>query len=391
MFGAFSSAVSRSLDPHRISKILNAVVISVGLSVPLLELAVRVAMPRQLMRPCIRPDADIGYVLEPGCEYFDDWGAPQYAYRVRTNNVGARMDRDVDVRTPERRVLLLGDSFTFGWGVEREASFAGILSDRIAARIPDVVLVNGGVGGYSTGHQRKQVERALSSLAPSGVVLFLNSNDFFDNLNLSIDYRTFRWERYGDGVRLVREQVFSPLKRFVLVNTPFRRLDQHSHLWAALKDVWRRQSGVPPPRFEYADTQEVEPELAREVTYTHLRELAHLLRREGIPLLIAWIPARCDLGMSDVPRCPWPVERWAQGIPDTLADRGAVSFVDPLPRLLAQTAGKSTTDFYFPDGHFDERGNRLYADAVESSLGELVARLSEPSERAGRVAARGGR
>lgn len=68
---------------------------------------------------------------------------------VRTNNIGARSNADTALKKNPRRprVLLFGDSTTFGYSLRREESFAGILADRH----PDAEWVNLAMGGYSVG------------------------------------------------------------------------------------------------------------------------------------------------------------------------------------------------------------------------------------------------
>jgi lysophospholipase L1-like esterase len=70
---------------------------------------------------------------------------------VRTNSRGLR-DREFDFeRTPgTRRVLMLGDSLTEGWGVPYEDTFSKRIERMYAERGSKAEVINTGVGNYNT-------------------------------------------------------------------------------------------------------------------------------------------------------------------------------------------------------------------------------------------------
>ncbi|MCC7048155.1 MAG: SGNH/GDSL hydrolase family protein [Alphaproteobacteria bacterium] len=95
---------------------------------------------------------------------------------VSTNALGLR-DRDIDLpkKPTMKRVLMLGDSITFGWGVPQELAVPQRL-DR-ALRAEGVEVINSGVGNYNT---RMEVEYFLTEgykLKPDIVVLNYFIND----------------------------------------------------------------------------------------------------------------------------------------------------------------------------------------------------------------------
>ena len=81
-----------------------------------MEFALRLVLPQDklLVRPCTDPDEDLGMVNSPDCHYFDERMKPIYAYHVSQNNLGARMPKDIELDSPRHRILIMGDSFTFG-------------------------------------------------------------------------------------------------------------------------------------------------------------------------------------------------------------------------------------------------------------------------------------
>ncbi|MEM7350220.1 MAG: GDSL-type esterase/lipase family protein [Acidobacteriota bacterium] len=97
---------------------------------------------------------------------------------VRFNGRGLR-DRDYpDERVADKnRILVLGDSFAWGYGVAQEETF----SERLEATLPDVEVINAGVSGYSTDQELRWLEAEGLRYQPDLVILTMAGND--DTLN----------------------------------------------------------------------------------------------------------------------------------------------------------------------------------------------------------------
>jgi lysophospholipase L1-like esterase len=101
---------------------------------------------------------------------------------VTTNQVGLR-DRELDKKQAgELRILLLGDSVTFGWGVPIEATFGRRLETILASkRAQPVRTVNSAVGGYNTVQQHAMLKSLVDTVDPDMVVLVYVRNDIESN------------------------------------------------------------------------------------------------------------------------------------------------------------------------------------------------------------------
>ncbi len=83
-------------------------------------------------------------------------------------------------RTPNSfRVAVLGDSFTFGWGVAADEAWPALLEARLASELAglDVQVLNFGVPGYNTWTQLLHWQRVISRYRPDAVLLGYYSND----------------------------------------------------------------------------------------------------------------------------------------------------------------------------------------------------------------------
>ena len=102
-----------------------------------------------------------------------------YYYTFKTNSLG--------IRNPEigekkgKRILVLGDSFVFGWGVNEEFTFVRVAEKKIQQVDPNISLINTGIP--NTGPENYlPVYRALrDKIKPDIVLTVLYPNDVTDS------------------------------------------------------------------------------------------------------------------------------------------------------------------------------------------------------------------
>ncbi len=132
--------------------------------------ATRDRMAISLMPDCAQYDPETFYVLRPGatCRFANR----EYDTAYRVNSAGLR-DVEADLTAPE--VIVLGDSFAMGWGVEQAETFA----ERLQAMTGQRVL-NAGIASFGT----ERAARMLARLDRSGlrtVVVQHCDNDVVEN------------------------------------------------------------------------------------------------------------------------------------------------------------------------------------------------------------------
>ncbi|TMA33058.1 MAG: hypothetical protein E6J87_11250, partial [Deltaproteobacteria bacterium] len=127
-----------------------------------------------------RPDGALGFALRPNWsgvhEKFD------FSVQVHTDAAGFRAAPDAPashVRSAPYRILVVGDSFAFGWGVEDGETFAAVLERRLARERP-VAVINAGVPGYSTDQYWIFLHTRGFALAPDLVLLAECGNDVYE-------------------------------------------------------------------------------------------------------------------------------------------------------------------------------------------------------------------
>jgi lysophospholipase L1-like esterase len=129
---------------------------------------------------------------------------------VRTNSAGMRSAAEF-APAPEagrKRLVLVGDSYTFGSGVGDHETFASILSEEL---LPGWDVLNLGVPGYGTDQQVLSFERVGHRYHPDVVVLGFFDRDYERNL---LHFRGYAKPRFtltaGGDLELVGVPVPSP-------------------------------------------------------------------------------------------------------------------------------------------------------------------------------------
>lgn len=124
------------------------------------------------------PDNPLEYGLHPGVSRENRVPDSGLTWSYRINADGFRGD-DFDVESGRRRVLFVGDSYTFGWGVEQEEVLTRAV-ERALARPPfelEVDAFNLGVPGYNTVQEFHLLNQVLDRFSPDLVVLCYVMND----------------------------------------------------------------------------------------------------------------------------------------------------------------------------------------------------------------------
>ena len=118
---------------------------------------------------CSQYDPDLTYVLKPGRCTFEN---VEFRTELHVNRLGLR-DSDAALQAPD--IILLGDSYTMGWGVNQDETFPQVL-----ARTTGQKVLNAGVSSYGTVREMRLLDRLDSSRMKTLVVQY-NSTDAVEN------------------------------------------------------------------------------------------------------------------------------------------------------------------------------------------------------------------
>lgn len=264
---------------------------------------------------------------EIGHEHRPDSRARLMGVDVAINALGFR-DDEIDLVVPEGRVRIvsLGDSITFGWGVPQDETFSQILETELRARGQDVEVINLGVGNYNTTMEVAAFLEHAAILNPDIVLL----NYFINDTEMTPEYQTSFIER-------------------------------HSRAWtffSARLDIAARELGLG-SRTDWQSYYEglYDPELnpnGWDNAAAAIRDLAAWCREHGVSLRIANFP---ELRVLD----PYPFEFVGHRV-ERLAEDLSVPYLD----LLDAVRGEDPATLWVtvPDPHPNARANHLFGLAL---------------------------
>jgi len=163
---------------ERVALVLGATVLTAGvLEVSLRLLKVETASYHSIAGFTVY-DPELGWKLAP--DRTTVFKGQHFSVGVVHNADGLR-DREYP-RAPapgQRRILVLGDSVAWCWGVEHEECF----TERLEAALPDTDVINAGVPGYSTAQELLYYERDGRRYGADLVLLVMSPNDPTDNIS----------------------------------------------------------------------------------------------------------------------------------------------------------------------------------------------------------------
>lgn len=134
------------------------------------------------------------------------------------------------------QVLVVGDSFTFGWLLSDEENFVHHLQKMADGQFgaDRVRFLNAGTGGWGTADYVAFIEDFGDLISPDVVLVFLNTDDI--GRSITGDLYRFNDNNPDELVRRIRRG--SPLKRWINRTPGYQFLLEHSHLLQLARRKW---------------------------------------------------------------------------------------------------------------------------------------------------------
>ncbi|MEE8277850.1 MAG: hypothetical protein V3R89_03930 [Thermoanaerobaculia bacterium] len=324
------------------------------------------------------PDPPHRYRLTPGY-YGTITNRTEFRHPVAINQAGLRGPAHSAAGPRGRRVLAIGDSFTFGMGVRDEETFIARLPDELRSLGLEAEGLNGGLPGTGIPDVVGWFERHGVTLEPDLVVVavFLG-NDL-------ADAASDREEVVLDEGLIAPKGSATGLRAW---------LHRHSHLFLLAKNVLsrpgtlplRRRLGFPDPwilrnmssEFAiYARTPSATLERAAEASEQAFERLRQLRRARGFRLAALLVPGEVQV---DPERWQAALEMlWLEpGALDPqrptrvfseMLERVGIPWLDLTAPIAAALAGGETI-YYQRDRHWTARGHALAARHLARFLWE---------------------
>ena len=295
----------------------NLLAFCVSMSVGLLigEFVVRVFFPQVTSPVQFFYDAKLGGMIPvPNQKGFKNH-PNVYHYDYQNNEVGMRDTRQLlDYQAIPFKILSIGDSFTYGWGVNDEESFCKILEKNIHQ--DSVAVLNAGASGAGTDYALKFFRVRGKDFLPKVVIYYYYENDQFDNQ----DNRYFTVK--NDSIITNNSNEFASInaiqKNKLANSLIYNWFSAHSHLFGMIRTqvgvFWNNkikkenEAKVIAENRKQATNQPVEtqPEKVIEakktyqspyyLTYKYIKALSDEVKSSGAKFYIFHIPSHHSIG-----------------------------------------------------------------------------------------------
>ena len=266
-----------------------------------------------------------------------------------------------------RRILILGDSIAFGYGVTYENTFANRLEDLLnAGEGNSYEVIDSGVPSFNTLQEVTYFREEGIRFEPDVVILALCWNDINSKSSVAVDREGFliqpgvkpssfqRWTETEQGYRVRNLVKRSSFLYFVVnrVRVVKERLNGQVPQETQIRSAVLTGGAHPAVAAGWA-------EVGRQVA-----GLAELCASRGIQLLVTALPMPELLEGGPYPGSQYP------GEVVRLCRRLGINCVDLLPAFQRQFHGHASLFIPYDGDHPNERGHRIIADSLYSVLRE---------------------
>ena len=279
---------------------------------------------------------------------------PEYSVEYHTDNRGFRTAAEPTAATTSaKRLLLLGDSFTFGSGVAYHETWPVRLQHALRQDGLLFEVINAGRRGYDTRSEVLLLERLLPQVQPDFVLLVFLPNDLFTNRPLEPSATFTPTTSLGMPPRLRARR--DKRSDFDVVTLGKRLLLSFDPSYVALYSISARREYFSVPPSDHSRRQ-------LDTTASLLAAAASLCQQAGVPFAVVSLPQQFQViaGASGLAPDGVDVDHVDRSLGEFAAKQG-------FPWISAQDAlveeyRKNGDDLYFRlDGHLNTAGHSLVA------------------------------
>ena len=299
----------------------------------------------------------------------------EYDVPFEINQLGFRGPLPDLANESKPRVLVVGDSQTFGLGVPNGETFC----DRLREKLGDVELINAGSNGYGTREQLAVIHHLGEAWRPDLILLVCFWNDLEDNIkrdvpafDLDESQRVVRTDPYDES--------FNPLALRETIEAHPRQatgLRLRSFIKESLRGLRYRTLGIKRRRIRTLEQQSEAFEVFEGLLAIAKRRSDELESH----LVVVALPDHNQVDPEAVIRNIGPVNFEIQErLFRTCADLG-IPTIDLLPPLQKDFEEEGEALYYYADKHLRARGHRIIGDVLAQACRETLTTTVEASFR----------
>lgn len=288
----------------------------------------------------------------------------EFDVEIRTNEYGFR--DDAIGKKNGFRILVLGDSFTFGYGVERNFLFADLLEHKLQEEI-----INAGVGGFEIIHQLKWFRTAGKSFDADLVIYALYlGNDLSRNSD---------WQEGHDG------SLVNPKKQYpVRTKKPIKMIQLSRNAIYRIKyNVIQKKEWMPYSDYLMMTQKQLshQGKMKYSLAKKLLGDLHVEVTKSGAEFFVFMLPYKTIVDpdaqkefQATIPNFKelYDLERPAKEMEEFLKNSN-IAYFDFVPAMKKYYVAQSNRPlFYYSDGHLTPKGHAFVARQLEPIISSLV-------------------
>ena len=342
----------------------------------------------------------------------------EFSYTARTNGLGFR-DFEVPPADPDvLRIAAIGDSYTYGWGVELTESWPKVLEARLNGSGLAAQVFNLGQPGTTTDRYAEIAERAIAQLHPDVIlVAVLQTDDLYQLMTRPTEDDSTGLERLAERLlpnasrwlQRARERrsarftedirsAWRDISKRVLSELSPPELARYAALDAEVRQRFVSGNLNPstvylaisdPDYFEFptAKQQQLVPDLVRSMAsdFSRIRDAAVRSGAEVVVVAVPDGPYIDERALGAVRRLGFEASRdlLTTSVPDDLIARACAEAGIPFVSVTsAMRANPSETPAYFEfDGHPNGVGHARFAERLRVALTDGGYLSSDRSDR----------
>jgi hypothetical protein len=324
--------------------------------------------------PIFVDDPDSGWATKPGLSFRQH--TPEFSVDLFTNSRGFRTSKEHEEYATGRdearyRILLLGPSFAFGWGVNYEETFAALLPQMLTQR------------GFGDGRKLELINRGVPALPPDFNLKWLKhvGTAYAPDLVIQFMYGTLEFNP-SPSMRVEDGYLVDPNATF------FQRATALAKNSAIVFYGWTivtKMRGSSPPGVvggkiagagrEMTPAEAFDPKSPRVTSsMAFYDDLRSTVESHGARLLVVYFPLSFVIHPQDM-------ARWRHlGVMDVATqvafekafagylNENGVACLDATEDLVGEARRSSHRMYYWLDIHWTAEGNRVVAQSVATWL-----------------------
>lgn len=329
------------------------------------EALVRVFKPQDLglLAPWYESHPVYRFRHYPNMDAVRTWGT---TYRLRTNSHGLRADHDEAYESPlETRIVVHGDSLTFGVGVENDDTFVQRTQRQLQQKFDAIDMLNLGVSGHGPDQEYLLFREEGRKYSPRICVIAVCLGNDLDEAAWS--RAAFRLQ--GDRLTFIPYE--PPVSKKLAETAAYRWLASRSHLLVLA-------------RFTLVDARIYENEVAAQAKRAPPLPLALAIYRDfiaavrnarAVPVIVL-LPSKEQIARRRMLPTEEPLASSVM-LRDALLQfcvANAVTCIDAVDSF-ARTNVPFDSLFIPGDDHFSAAGHQVIADDLEGPLEHILGSL----------------